>query len=350
MGFFIAAAPLALDADVIILWTFAAAAVVFFVSWGARAMFGKFERFEVPPAAPETSADDLSLPVPPAESSPSVPLSRPEPDSPYAPPGSLPPPLPEAEVVAAAPKGILKVSTAPYRWLDLPLIALVFLIFAGLTAANGGSNEVVPLDKKYTPAVLIASIIFQFLIMGMVLAFVTWRVKITEWLGLRWRKWPLVFAIAPVTVFFMWCFMGVLAVTGWNKWLEESLGIESMQEAVKVFQEVKDPVVIALMAMTAALVAPLAEEVVFRGYLYPAAKRFCGPAGGIVFSSMVFAAAHGHVVALVPLFVLAMILCLLYEFTGSILACMSVHFLFNAATVTIQLLIRSGIIDIPSPS
>jgi uncharacterized protein len=347
MGFFIAATPPALNADAIILGTFAAAAVVFFVSWGARVMFGKFERFEVPPAEPEMSVEEAALLSPSAETPP--PLPRPESDSPYAPPGTVPPPLPQTEAVAPASQGILKVSTAPYRWLDLPLIALVFLIFAGLTAANSGPNEV-PLDKKYTPAVLIASIIFQFLIMGMVLAFVTWRVKITEWLGLRWRKWPLVFAIAPVTVFFMWCFMGVLALTGWNKWLEESLGIESMQEAVKVFQEVKNPVVIALMAMTAAVVAPLAEETVFRGYLYPAAKRFCGPAGAMVFSSLVFAAAHGHVVALLPLFVLAMILCLLYEFTGSILACMSVHFLFNAATVTIQLLVRSGIIDIQSPS
>ena len=51
-------------------------------------------------------------------------------------------------------------------------------------------------------------------------------------------------------------------------------------------------------------------------------------------------------VALLPLFVLAVILCLLYEFTGSIWACISVHFLFNAATVTIQLLTRSGIIDV----
>jgi membrane protease YdiL (CAAX protease family) len=119
---------------------------------------------------------------------------------------------------------------------------------------------------------------------------------------------------------------------------------------VKVFQQVKDPLVIVLMAVTAAIVAPLAEEVVFRGYLYPAAKRFCGPAGGIVFSSLVFAAAHGHVVALLPLFILAVILCLLYELTGSIWACMSVHFLFNAATVTIQLLARNGIIDMPTPS
>ena len=333
MGFLIAAASPALNPDSIILGTFAAAAVIFFVTWGVRAMLGKVERFESP-ALPNGS--------PP-------PLPRIDADSPYAPPMAMPPPLPPSDTVAAPLPGAFKVSTAPYRLYDLPLIGLVLVIFAGLTAANAGAEEM-PLDKKYTPAVLIASIIFQFLIMGMVLAFVTWRVKITEWLGLRWRLWPLAIPIAIGTVLTMWFFMGALAFSGWNKWLEESLGIESMQEAVKVFQEVKDPVVITLMAVTAAFVAPLAEEVVFRGYLYPAAKRFCGPAAGMIFSSLVFAAAHGHVVALVPLFVLAVVLCLLYELTGSIWACMSVHFLFNAATVGIQLLVRSGLIDMPVES
>lgn len=342
MGFFIAATPPVFSPDDIILGTFAVAAVIFLVSWGVRMRLGKF-KIEAPPA-PAMSAEDAALYIPPADSPPPLPPS----DSPYAPPGSVPPPLPPAEV-AAPPQGLLKVSTAPYRLLDLPLIGLVFMLFAYLTLANAGVEET-PLDKKYTPGVLIASIVFQFLIMGMVVVFVAWRVKIVEWLGLHWKKWPFVFAIAPVTVFFMWCFMGALFVTGWNRWLEETLGIESMQEAVKVFKEVKDPVVIALMAVTAAFVAPLAEEVVFRGYLYPAAKRFCGPAAGIIFSSLVFAAAHGHVVALLPLFVLAVILCLLYEFTGSILACISVHFLFNAATVTIQLLARSGIIDMRADS
>ncbi|MEK7953608.1 CPBP family intramembrane glutamic endopeptidase [Luteolibacter soli] len=349
MEFFIAATPSVSGPDAIILGTFGAAAVVFLVSWSIRTMFGKVEPFDRPSDEPPTiSAEDAALSIPAADPVATPPLPRPDSDSPYAPPGTLPPPIPETEEVPAK-KGLFKVSTAIYRLLDLPLIGLVFFIFAGLTAANAGADET-PLDKKYTPGVLVASIIFQLLIMGMVLAFVTWRVKIVEWLGLRWRKWPLAFAIAPVTVFFMWCFMGVLFMTGWNKWLEESLHIESVQEAVKVFKEVQNPVVITLMAVTAAFVAPMAEEIVFRGYLYPAAKRFCGPAGGIVFSSLVFAAAHGHVVALLPLFVLAVILCLLYEFTGSILACMSVHFLFNAATVAIQLLARSGIIDMPADS
>jgi membrane protease YdiL (CAAX protease family) len=263
------------------------------------------------------------------------------------------PPAPEP-VFVPEDTGIFRffrVSTAIYRKIDLIFIGLVFLIFAGLTVGSGGEggHSEVPVEQKFRPEALVVSIFFQFLLMGMACAFVVRRIGQAEWLGLRWRKWWMVFAIAPVTVFCMWCFMGFLQVTGWNGWLEKVFDIDSLQESVKVLKEAKDPVVVALMAVAAVLVAPMAEEVVFRGYLYPAAKRFCGPLGGMIFSSLVFAAAHGNVVALLPLFILAMLLCLIYEFTGSIWANISVHFLFNAATVAIQLLVRQGIIPTDSP-
>lgn len=316
----------------VIIATFGGAALIFLAFWLPRALSGKHS---APPPRP-----DLPPPLP----DPARPFSGPATGdlSPYSPPGTV---EGVAPVTGLATR--LKVRTDLYKAIDLPLIGLVFLLYFGLTSMPGGSDDT-PVEQKMTAPVLIASIFFQLMLMGMVMAFVTWRVKIPEWLGLRWRYWPLSIAIAPVAVFFMWCFMGTLHLSGWNGWLERSLGIESMQEAVKLLQEAKDPLVVALMAVAAVLVAPVAEEVVFRGYLYPAAKRFCGPAGAIIFSSLVFAAAHGNVVALVPLFALAVVLCLLYEFTGSIWASISVHFLFNAATVTIQLLARSGIIDMPA--
>ncbi|WP_367870561.1 lysostaphin resistance A-like protein [Luteolibacter sp. Populi] len=265
-----------------------------------------------------------------------------------------PPPLPpEALTPAAAfvPEGsgifrYFRVSTAIYRKIDLLYIGLIFLIFAGLTTGGAGGEEV-PVDQKFKPEILVVSIFFQVLLMGMACAFVARRIQQGEWLGLRWRQWWLVFAIAPAAVFCMWCFMGFLAISGWNGWLERMFDIESMQESVKLLKEAKDPVVLILMGVAAVIVAPVAEEIVFRGYLYPAAKRFCGPVCGIIFASMVFAAAHANVVALLPLFILAVLLCLVYELTGSIWANISVHFLFNAATVAIQLLVRYGIIPTP---
>jgi len=241
----------------------------------------------------------------------------------------------------------LRVRTDFYRLLDLPLIGLVFVLYFALTALPG-DPAALPLEKKFTPEALVASMLFQLMLMGMVVGFMSWRCRPAEWLGLRWKSWPLAFAIAPLTVFFMWCLMGALHLSGWNGWLERSLGIDSMQEAVKLLQESRDALVVGLMAVAAVLVAPVTEEVVFRGYLYPAARRFCGPLGGVLFSSLVFAAAHGNVVALAPLFLLAVLLCAIFEFTGSLWACIAVHFLFNGATVAMQLLARSGAVELPA--
>jgi membrane protease YdiL (CAAX protease family) len=324
----------------VIFGTFAFAATVFFISWALRGVGGKAGR------GGEAGPPPREAPPPDAAGRESVP-TIPDPGSPYAPPGTMPPPLPgDAEPEAAGP---FKVSTRHYRLLDLPLIGLVFLLYAGLTASAGPQDDV-PVAEKLNAPVLVASIFMQFIFMALVIGFVSWRVRLAEWLGLRWRKWPLAFAIAPAALVFMWVLMGILHATGWNQWLEDSLGIESMQDAVKLLQEAKDPLVLVLMAVAAVFVAPVAEEVIFRGYLYPAAKRFCGPSGAMVFSSLVFAAAHGNVVAIAPLFLLALLLCLVYEFTGSIWSCIAIHFLFNAATVTIQLLVRAGVFSMPAGS
>jgi membrane protease YdiL (CAAX protease family) len=337
----------------VILWTFMAAAFVFLLFWAVRFAAGKVT-FSPPSPLLEPDATavpgtlEASLP-PPASQGPAGEFSPYQ--SPVAPPPPLPATLPPLDSKATGLQRYFKVPVAHYRLFDLPLIGLVFLVYYVLITANSSSPQPeIPVEAKFKPEMLIGSIFFQLLLMGMTCAFVVRRIKQSDWLGLRWKQWWLAFAIAPVTVLFVW---GVLLVTyfsGWNGWLERTLGIDSMQQdAVKLLQEAKDPMVIILMAIAAVIVAPLTEEVVFRGYLYPAAKRFCGAYGAMIFSSLVFAAAHANAVALLPLFVLAILLCFIYELTGSIWASISVHFLFNLATVTLQLLAKYGIIDMQPP-
>ncbi len=102
---------------------------------------------------------------------------------------------------------------------------------------------------------------------------------------------------------------------------------------------------IGMMVLAAAFFAPICEEVVFRGYFYPVLKRFGGMWVGALASSLVFSAAHGSMAAMLPLFLFGLLLVLLYEKTGSIWVPISVHFLFNGATVVIQLGLRYYGID-----
>jgi membrane protease YdiL (CAAX protease family) len=122
-------------------------------------------------------------------------------------------------------------------------------------------------------------------------------------------------------------------------WIE-SLGVETVQDTVKLLQESDDPLILGLMAFAAVVAAPLCEEIVFRGYLYSAAKSFAGPWVAALCSSLVFAAAHGSLAALLPLLVFGVVLVFLYEKTGSIWAPIAAHGCFNGATVITQFIAR----------
>jgi membrane protease YdiL (CAAX protease family) len=263
------------------------------------------------------------------ESGPAVASSEPGEDTPYQSPvlESLPPALP-----------VGKVATWPYRPLDLLGLGLVFLLFFSLAVAStrsaAGQDELVLSAEG-----LVTSIAFQFICAGIVTFFVIGRIHPVDWLGLKWPDWPWIFLIAPATVFFMWALIGGLQVAGLMNWIE-SMGVEAMQDTVKLLQESEDPLILGLMAFAAVIAAPLCEEIVFRGYFYPVAKKFAGPWAAAVCSALVFGAAHGNLMALLPLTVFGVLLAFLYEKTGSIWAPVAVHFCFNGATVATQMIAR----------
>jgi membrane protease YdiL (CAAX protease family) len=77
------------------------------------------------------------------------------------------------------------------------------------------------------------------------------------------------------------------------------------------------------------LLAPVAEEVLFRGIIYPWIKSFGFPQLALWGTSLLFAVVHFNLVSLPALFLLALILTLLYERTGNLLAPIAAHSLFN---------------------
>jgi membrane protease YdiL (CAAX protease family) len=77
------------------------------------------------------------------------------------------------------------------------------------------------------------------------------------------------------------------------------------------------------------LLVPLAEELLFRGILYPWIKQAGFPRLAWWGSALLFAAMHANLPTFVPLVVLALILTLLYEMTGNLLASITAHAVFN---------------------
>jgi len=111
-------------------------------------------------------------------------------------------------------------------------------------------------------------------------------------------------------------------------------GEMSPQEVVEFLQNADTPRDrLAVLAM-AVVVAPVAEEMIFRGYLYPVGKRYFGAFASMVVTSLLFAVLHGHIGSLPALFTLAMCLGLAYEKSGTLLVPMIMHAVFNAISVT----------------
>ena len=89
-----------------------------------------------------------------------------------------------------------------------------------------------------------------------------------------------------------------------------------------------------LIIVLAVSVAPLAEEFIFRFFLYGVLKRYFGRALGVLASALLFAAVHAHIPSFAPLFVLGACFAVAYEWSGSILVPMTMHAFFNALTLT----------------
>ena len=76
--------------------------------------------------------------------------------------------------------------------------------------------------------------------------------------------------------------------------------------------------------------APLAEEVLFRGVLYSIVRQYGFPRLALWGTSLLFALTHLNAMTFVPLLILAVILVFLYENTRNLLAPVLTHSLFNA--------------------
>jgi len=90
----------------------------------------------------------------------------------------------------------------------------------------------------------------------------------------------------------------------------------------------------------AVMLAPVAEEALFRGILYPAIKQMGRPRLALWGTSLLFAAVHMNLVTFLPLAVLALVLTALYERTDNLLAPITAHALFNALNFITLFLIK----------
>jgi membrane protease YdiL (CAAX protease family) len=104
---------------------------------------------------------------------------------------------------------------------------------------------------------------------------------------------------------------------------EEQLSVQVLRQAFSWFDR-------AILGIATIALAPVAEEILFRGILYPAIKQAGFKRLALWGTALLFAAIHVNLETFIPLFALAIVLTVLYEKTNNLLAPITAHAAFNA--------------------
>jgi membrane protease YdiL (CAAX protease family) len=127
--------------------------------------------------------------------------------------------------------------------------------------------------------------------------------------------------------------------------LFEKLGVPSQNHPLveQLQKGSQDPWILGTLFFVAAVLAPLLEESLFRGALYPSLKSRIGGRWALVAASFVFAIVHPQVgLGLVGVFVIGAVLTLVYEHTGSLVSSAIVHALNNGVLLAVAVAMFAG--------
>ena len=122
------------------------------------------------------------------------------------------------------------------------------------------------------------------------------------------------------------------------------------QPLVQLFRDVaqrSDRGAIAQILLAGAVLAPICEEFLFRGFFYAVGKRYLGPLASGFITALLFAAIHQSLTAFAGLFVLALCLTFAYERTGSLLVPIGMHALYNFTSLGFIYLQARGLVPPP---
>lgn len=105
------------------------------------------------------------------------------------------------------------------------------------------------------------------------------------------------------------------------------LGVNTQAQAImEMFNELESP---AWLILVAVVIAPLVEEIFFRGFLFQGFRQRYGWVAALLLSSFIFAAAHLDPVSFIPTFVLGTVMAYVYHRSNSIWPGIILHFLNN---------------------
>jgi membrane protease YdiL (CAAX protease family) len=207
-----------------------------------------------------------------------------------------------------------------------------WIVFVGVLVALNFASRLVPEDEDddmrdllYQWEFAVAGAI-QFAIMLLIVAWIAAGPERRELLGLRApRSWPAALGLA---------ILGLFAVFATAALLEPILHAGEEQGLTPEGWDSDRAGAFAANAVVVAFLAPVVEELMFRGIGFALLERF-GQAAAILGTGFAFGLAHGLVGGFVILAAFGIVLSWLRSYTGSVLPPILLHAVFNGLALLV---------------
>ncbi|HEY1048222.1 MAG TPA: CPBP family intramembrane glutamic endopeptidase [Prosthecobacter sp.] len=227
-----------------------------------------------------------------------------------------------------------QVLSRPYGLPDLIVLALLGSLFISTMVPPSGDAA----DKSITSAGLVVSMVITLVICSGLLLYLS-RIRSlnpAQLFGLQHVHWRHILKVVLVFALISLVSVSLVAILS-QQWLQDIWPDLKPQDMVETFQASGALDIKLLVIFTAVIIAPLSEEILFRGFVYGVLKRYTDAPFAMLASSLMFAIIHMHLGSLLPLCVLAVLFCIAYEITGCLLVPMFLHMIFNSTSLIVML-------------
>ncbi|KPJ58909.1 MAG: hypothetical protein AMS15_07400 [Planctomycetes bacterium DG_23] len=233
----------------------------------------------------------------------------------------------------------------PVSWTLNEAVLAVFSIFLFLFAAALMIREIFPGMGEVKQGII--GMLYMFVIQTLVCTFILIKIyqrtgSLGEALGIKARRGINEFW-AGIFCFFI--FLPVVFLSGkFVELLERLWGVRIPRQPItELIESVQRPEHLGLLIFMVVVFAPFAEELLFRVFLYGALRRRYGPRPAMMASALIFSVVHFNRFALLPIFVLGLVLAYIYEKRQSILAPAAVHMTNNGLQFLVFFMLRRSL-------
>lgn len=233
-----------------------------------------------------------------------------------------------------------------YRGPSVLLLLLMVLVTAGVASAPFSADAAALLGEEAELTLLGAAVLL--VSTQLALLAVSWLFVFRPRALAGWPSWSGPNASGALRAGVGWgavAWVGAAAVSVAVTLGLEQIGVDADPQAAERALLLVEP---WLAVVAIVILAPIAEEIFFRGVVFNAWLREAGRTIAYLGSATLFAVIHLSLVAVVPIFLLGLALAWVYRRTGNLLAPIAMHATVNGISVGLALVVRFELVPMPT--